>query len=195
MAQVDNQTNIRVNPNSIRGTIQDTAPERETPPVKQKVDNNIQQEDRVDVGKPRLAKRNVTEETKRVDATHERQVRKDNPPIPSPQQNTANINLSTRQEPETERAPKVDSRSIRTTIQEGAARRREPNVVEQQIFAARKAGTRPKPNPGQTEARQNEATANVQGRQEQRQNTNETELRRSPAAVQTQKGQNVDKLT
>lgn len=195
MAQVNNQTNVRVNPNSIRGTIQDTAPERETPPVKQKVGNNIQQEDRVDVGKPRLTRRNVTEETKRVDVVHERQVRKENPPIQVPPQNTANINLATRQEPETERAPRVDSRSIRTTIQEGAARRREPNVVEQQIIAARKAGTRPKPNPGQTEARQNEANANVQGRQEQRLNTNETELRRSPAAVQTQKGQNVDKLT
>lgn len=195
MAQVNNQANIRVNPNSIRGTIQDTAPERETPPVRQKVGNNIQQEDRVDVGKPKLTRRNVIEETKRVDVVHEKQVKKENPPIPSPPQNTANINLSTRQEPETERAPKVDRHSIRTTIQEGASRRREPNVVEQQIVAARSAGARPKPNPGQTEARQNEATARVQVRQEQKQNTNETELRRSPAAVQTQKGQNVDKLT
>ena len=195
MAQVNNQTNVRVNPNSIRGTIQDIAPERETPPVNQKAGDKIQQEDRVDIAKPRLTRRNVTEATNIVNQSHEKKVTKENPPIEPPPQNTANINLSTRQEPETGRAPRVDSHSIRTTIQQGAARRKEPSVVEQQIRAARASGARPKPNPGQTEARQNEATTNTQDQREQGQNAGATELRRTPVAVQTQKGQAVDKIT
>ncbi len=197
MAQVNNtQANAPVNPTSIRGNIRDAGQEREAPPVKQKVNTNApQQEDRVDLGKPNLVRRNVTEASRVVDQAHENRVRRENPPIQPPPQNTANINLATRQEPQENRPPRVDNHSIRTTIQEGAAHRRAPNVVEQQINAARTAGTRPKPNPGQTEARQNEANTQVQARQEQRQSADETDLRRSPAAVQTQKGQNVDKLT
>lgn len=197
MAQVNNtQANAPVTPTSIRGNLRDANQERETPPVRQKVNTNApQQEDRVDLGKPNLVRRNVAEASRVIDQAHERRVTRENPPIQPPPQNTANINLATRQEPQEGRAPRVDSHSIRTTIQEGAAQRRAPNVVEQQINSARTAGARPKPNPGQTEARQNEANTLVQARQEQKQNTNETELRRSPAAVQTQKGQNVDKLT
>lgn len=44
------------------------------------------------------------------------------------------------------------------------------------------------------EARQTEANQHTQTRQEQKQNVNETEQRRNPAAVQTQRGQNVNKL-
>jgi hypothetical protein len=137
----------------------------------------------------------VAEATQKIEQEKAQRVAHETPAIQTPPQNVATINLGNRQEPApTQHTAPVDRHSIKGGAQVDQTPR--PSTVIEQRVQNAKAGNPRETAPATTKvARQKEANAEIQARQEQKQNTKQTEQKNNPVAVQTQVGQNINKLT